>query len=57
MMMFVMAPFAAGLLIYWITSNLLTIAQQKYLYSKNPALRAQADKDAGDAQRAKARPS
>ena len=33
MMMFVMAPFAAGLLIYWITSNILTIAQQKYLYS------------------------
>ena len=29
MMMFVMAPFAAGLLIYWITSNLLTIAQQE----------------------------
>ena len=26
---FVMAPFAAGLLIYWITSNILTIAQQK----------------------------
>ena len=45
-MMFVMAPFAAGLLIYWITSNILTIAQQKYLYSKHPQLRAQADKDA-----------
>ena len=24
MMMFIMAPFAAGLLIYWITSNVLT---------------------------------
>ena len=23
-----MAPFAAGLLIYWITSNILTLAQQ-----------------------------
>ena len=41
-MMFVMAPFAAGLLIYWITSNILTIAQQKYLYSKHPQLKAQA---------------
>ncbi|HKR16204.1 membrane protein insertase YidC [Rhizorhapis sp.] len=39
MMMFIMAPFAAGLLVYWITSNLLTIAQQKWLYSRHPALR------------------
>ncbi len=46
MMMFIMAPFAAGLLIYWITSNLLTIAQQKYLYSRHPQLKAQAEKDA-----------
>lgn len=44
-MMFIMAPFAAGLLIYWITSNLLTIAQQSYLYSRHPQLKAQADKD------------
>ena len=29
--MFVMAPFAAGLQVYWITSNLLTIAQQQWL--------------------------
>lgn len=40
MMMFVMAPFAAGLLIYWITSNILTLAQQKYLYSRHPQLKA-----------------
>ena len=40
-MMFVMAPFAAGLLIYWITSNILTIAQQKFLYSRHPHLKAQ----------------
>jgi len=45
-LMFVMAPFAAGLLLYWITSNILTLAQQKYLYSKHPQLRAQAQKDA-----------
>jgi len=38
-LMFVMAPFAAGLLLYWTTSNILTIAQQKYLYSKHPQLK------------------
>ena len=41
-LMFVMAPFAAGLLLYWITSNILTLAQQKYLYSQHPQLKAQA---------------
>ncbi len=55
MMMFVMAPFAAGLLIYWITSNLLTIAQQKYLYMRHPGLKAQGEKDAQDKARAVAR--
>jgi YidC/Oxa1 family membrane protein insertase len=50
-MMFVMAPFAAGLLLYWITSNVLTIAQQKYLYSKHPQLKAQTDKDQQDIDR------
>ena len=55
MMMFIMAPFAAGLLLYWITSNVLTIAQQAYLYSRHPQLKAQTDKDAEDHQRAKAR--
>ncbi|MBA4046732.1 MAG: membrane protein insertase YidC [Erythrobacter sp.] len=40
MLMFVMAPFAAGLLLYWVTSNLLTVAQQSYLYSKHPQLKA-----------------
>lgn len=55
MMMFIMAPFAAGLLIYWITSNVLTIAQQKYLYSKHPQLKEQADKAVIDHQRAKGR--
>src|SRR5689334_9108620 len=33
-MMFVMAPFAAGLLVYWVTSNVLTILQQWWLYRK-----------------------
>ena len=39
-LMFVMAPFAAGLQLYYIVSNLLTIAQQKYLYSKYPGMKA-----------------
>ena len=47
-LMFVMAPFAAGLLVYWVTSNILTLAQQSYLYSKHPQLRAQAEKDKAD---------
>jgi YidC/Oxa1 family membrane protein insertase len=55
MMMFIMAPFAAGLLIYWITSNILTIAQQKYLYLRHPQLQAATDKEAADAKRASAR--
>src|SRR5437868_2146868 len=33
-MMFIMAPFAAGLLVYWVTSNILTIAQQWWLYKR-----------------------
>lgn len=51
-LMFVMAPFAAGLLLYWITSNILTLAQQKYLYSKHPQLKAIAVKEQADKERA-----
>jgi YidC/Oxa1 family membrane protein insertase len=58
-LMFIMAHFAAGLLLYWITSNILTLAQQKYLYSKHPQLKAQAEKEgaaeARAAERRKAR--
>ncbi|GAA4026083.1 membrane protein insertase YidC [Sphingomonas rosea] len=36
-LMFTMASFAAGLQLYWVVSNLLGIAQQKYLYSKYDA--------------------
>ena len=32
-MMFIMAPFAAGLLLYWITNNTITIAQQYAIMS------------------------
>jgi len=42
-LMFVMAPFAAGLQLYWATSNLLTILQQRWLYSRYPAMKAAAD--------------
>jgi YidC/Oxa1 family membrane protein insertase len=35
-MMIIMAPFAAGLQLYWTVSNLLAIAQQKWLYRKYP---------------------
>jgi YidC/Oxa1 family membrane protein insertase len=33
-LVFIMAPFAAGLQLYWMTNNLLTIAQQSWLYRK-----------------------
>lgn len=51
-LMFVMAPFAAGLLLYWITNNVLTLAQQSYLYSRNPELKAQAAKDKAEKDKA-----
>jgi YidC/Oxa1 family membrane protein insertase len=38
-LMVIMAPFAAGLQLYWTVSNILTIAQQKWLYSRHPALK------------------
>ena len=43
-LMFVMAPFAAGLQLYWATSNILTILQQKWLYSRYPELKTAAAK-------------
>ncbi len=54
-LMFVMAPFAAGLLLYWVTSNILTVAQQSYLYSKHPQLRAAAEKEKAEKALEKAR--
>jgi YidC/Oxa1 family membrane protein insertase len=35
----VMAPFAAGLQLYWATNNILSIAQQRLLYARHPSLR------------------
>jgi YidC/Oxa1 family membrane protein insertase len=37
--MFMMANFATGLIVYWITSNILTIAQQAWLYSRHPGMK------------------
>jgi YidC/Oxa1 family membrane protein insertase len=39
-LMFVMAPFAAGLQLYWVVNNVLTILQQKWLYSRYPGMNA-----------------
>jgi YidC/Oxa1 family membrane protein insertase len=39
-LMFVMAPFAAGLQLYWVVNNILTILQQKWLYSRYPGMQA-----------------
>ncbi|OYY90068.1 MAG: membrane protein insertase YidC [Sphingomonas sp. 28-66-16] len=46
MLMFVMAPFAVGLQIYWITSNTLTILQQRLLYARHPEMLVPAPKKA-----------
>jgi len=40
MLIFVMASFASGLQIYWMTTNILTIGQQWLLYRKHPSLKA-----------------
>jgi len=42
-LMFVMAPFAAGLQLYWVVNNCLTILQQKWLYSRYPGMKAAAE--------------
>lgn len=54
-LMFIMAPFAAGLQLYWVMSNLVSIAQQKWLYSRHPILREQMAKDAAEKAAAKAK--
>lgn len=54
-LMFIMAPFAAGLQLYWVMSNLISIAQQKWLYSRHPILKQQAAKDAEEKAATKAK--
>ncbi|WP_430444750.1 membrane protein insertase YidC [Sphingorhabdus contaminans] len=56
-LMFIMAPFAAGLQLYWVMSNLVSIAQQKWLYSRHPILREQMAKEAEAKAREKAKAS
>ncbi|KQU55931.1 preprotein translocase YidC [Sphingomonas sp. Leaf339] len=43
-LMFVMAPFAVGLQVYWITTNCVSILQQKLLYARHPGLKQAAAK-------------
>ena len=45
-LVFVMAPFAAGLQLYWVTNNLLTLAQQSWFNHKHPVNAATAIVDA-----------
>ncbi len=52
MMMFVMSPFAAGLLVYYIMNNLISVAQQSYLYARHPQMRAMVEKERSDVARA-----
>ena len=44
MMMFIFAPLAAGLQLYYVASNLITIGQQKLLYARHPQMREAAAK-------------
>ena len=39
-LMVIMSSFAAGLQLYWVTNNILTIAQQRLLYARYPGMRA-----------------
>ena len=41
-MMFIFAPLAAGLQLYYVASNLISIGQQKLLYARHPQLKAPA---------------
>lgn len=45
-LMFIMAPFAAGLQLYWVVSNIISIGQQKLLYARHPQLKQQMAKEA-----------
>jgi YidC/Oxa1 family membrane protein insertase len=47
-LMFIMAPFAAGLQLYWVVSNCISILQQKWLYSRHPVLKQQMAQDADE---------
>ena len=42
-LMVIMAPFAAGLQLYWVTNNIISMAQQKLLYARHPVLKQKGD--------------
>ena len=42
-LMVIMSSFAAGLQLYWVTNNILTIAQQRMLYARYPGMKASLD--------------
>jgi YidC/Oxa1 family membrane protein insertase len=44
MMMLFFAPLAAGLQLYYVVNNLLSLAQQQYLYARTPGLKESASK-------------
>jgi YidC/Oxa1 family membrane protein insertase len=53
-LMFIMAPFAAGLQLYWVVSNIISIGQQKLLYARHPILKQQMAKEEAEKKKAKA---
>jgi YidC/Oxa1 family membrane protein insertase len=53
-LMFIMAPFAAGLQLYWVVSNIISIGQQKLLYARHPILKEQMAKEEAEKKKAKA---
>ncbi|MFN3749458.1 MAG: membrane protein insertase YidC [Sphingorhabdus sp.] len=53
-LMFIMAPFASGLQLYWVVSNIISIGQQKWLYAKHPILKEQMAKEEAEKKKAKA---
>lgn len=48
MMMLFMAPLAAGILIYYIMNNFISVGQQAYLYARHPQMRAMVEKERAD---------
>jgi YidC/Oxa1 family membrane protein insertase len=54
MMVFLFAPLAAGLQLYYVFSNIISIAQQSWLYSRHPILKQQMAKDSAEKAKASA---
>jgi YidC/Oxa1 family membrane protein insertase len=54
MMVFLFAPLAAGLQLYYVFSNIISIAQQSWLYSRHPILKQQMANDSAEKAKASA---